>query len=217
MPGSRRPRKGERHPGSNRAVAGENSSRDSGGYMWTDERIEDLKKLWASGATASQIAGHLGGVTRNAVIGKVHRLGLSGRATIGRNETTRRQRRRAALKIATTSPNVRESVEREGGPDAWIRARMDRPPEALPEPRMPDVATKTFDQLEPSDCKWPVGDPRAADFGYCGCKAAVGLPYCEDHARRAFKPPAVRPNAPSDKARAPMPLPMRAVRHLVGT
>ena len=59
---------------------------------WTDERVELLKKLWAEGLSASQIAGRLGGVTRNAVIGKVHRLGLSGRATSSRSSSPRPRR-----------------------------------------------------------------------------------------------------------------------------
>src|SRR5258706_5925282 len=63
---------------------------------WTDERVEQLKKLWSEGLSASQIAGRLGGVTRNAVIGKVHRLGLSGRATTSRMKS-HRSRPRAAL------------------------------------------------------------------------------------------------------------------------
>ena len=63
---------------------------------WTDERVEQLKKLWAEGLSASQIAGRLGGVTRNAVIGKVHRLGLSGRATTSRMKSHRTRPRAAA-------------------------------------------------------------------------------------------------------------------------
>ena len=60
---------------------------------WNDERVELLKKLWAEGLSASQIAGRLGGVTRNAVIGKVHRLGLSGRATTSRMKIMRPRQR----------------------------------------------------------------------------------------------------------------------------
>lgn len=65
---------------------------------WTDERVEILKKLWAEGLSASQIAGRLGGVTRNAVIGKVHRLGLSGRATTSRMKTHRPRSRMGGAK-----------------------------------------------------------------------------------------------------------------------
>src|SRR4029077_11918772 len=69
---------------------------------WPDERVELLKKLWGEGLSASQIAGRLGSVTRNAVIGKVHRLGLSGRATTSRMKSHRPRRRMAHMRVAKT-------------------------------------------------------------------------------------------------------------------
>ncbi|HDL16571.1 MAG TPA: GcrA cell cycle regulator, partial [Rhizobiales bacterium] len=74
---------------------------------WTDDRVELLKKLWAEGLSASQIAGQLGGVTRNAVIGKVHRLGLSGRATTSRTKAPRTRRRTAHATNRAARPQLR--------------------------------------------------------------------------------------------------------------
>src|SRR5262245_66120108 len=72
---------------------------EEGHAMWSDDRVELLRKLWSEGLSASQIASRLGGVTRNAVIGKVHRLGLAGRATTARSRTPRRRSRVSHLPL----------------------------------------------------------------------------------------------------------------------
>src|SRR5436305_6152888 len=74
---------------------------------WTDERVERLKKLWADGLSASQIAGELGGITRNAVIGKVHRLGLSGRAKSPSSAAPRPRKARATHMLRVSRPSIR--------------------------------------------------------------------------------------------------------------
>jgi GcrA cell cycle regulator len=156
---------------------------------WTDERVDLLKKLWSEGLSASQIAGRLGGVTRNAVIGKVHRLGLSGRATTSRMTTHRPRPRSAGAK----RPGKQRSTGIDTSP---LRALY--PPEA--EPYVPAVEEllvplherRTIQTLTASNCRWPIGDPQLPDFHFCNGTKVPGLPYCEFHARRAFQPPQPR-------------------------
>lgn len=165
---------------------------------WNDERVELLKKLWSEGLSASQIAGRLGGVTRNAVIGKVHRLGLSGRATTSRMKSHRpRARVVAAAQAAQQAANQRRPQKaRPATGSSPLRALYQ--PEA--EPFVPSVEElviplkerKTIQTLTECSCRWPIGDPQLADFHFCGKDKVPGLPYCEFHARRAFQPPQPR-------------------------
>lgn len=155
---------------------------------WTDDRVELLKKLWSEGLSASQIAGRLGGVTRNAVIGKVHRLGLSGRATTSRVKSHRPRKhnpnvakRQVKSRFATSgNPKVRALYPSEGEPYVPVVEEID----------IPEQQRKTLQSLESCSCRWPVGDPQTPEFFFCGGKAVPGLPYCEHHARRAFQAPA---------------------------
>ncbi len=165
---------------------------------WTDERVELLKKLWADGLSASQIAAQLGGVSRNAVIGKVHRLKLSSR---GR---------------ATSSPARQKKPHPPKGvkPSALTGASYYNPviPPALqeafdmaPEPQHQQVALRPVEsvvvpisrrlqiiQLNERTCKWPNGDPQSEDFHFCGNDPAETGPYCNYHARIAFMPASER-------------------------
>jgi len=153
---------------------------------WTDERVELLKKLWSEGLSASQIAGRLGGVTRNAVIGKVHRLGLSGRATTSRVKSHRpRKRNPNAIKRP-----ARARFPTAGNPAVRELYSGERYIPAVEEIDIPEAQRKTIQSLEACSCRWPVGDPQTPDFYFCGGKAVPGLPYCEHHARRAFQAPA---------------------------
>ena len=158
---------------------------------WTDERVDLLKKLWSEGLSASQIAGRLGSVTRNAVIGKVHRLGLSGRATTSRMKTHRPRARMANAKRAATNkprfavagnPAVRGLFSGDG--ESYV------PP--AEEMIIPLAERKTIQTLTECSCRWPIGDPQLADFHFCGKNKVPLLPYCEHHARRAFQPAAPR-------------------------
>jgi GcrA cell cycle regulator len=161
---------------------------------WNDERVDLLKKLWSDGLSASQIAGRLGGVTRNAVIGKVHRLGLSGRATTSRMKSHRPRTRpqpnpTAAKRLMKPrfAPNV-------GNPALRNLYLADSEPfmPAAEEVEIPLKERKYIQTLTESCCRWPIGDPQQADFHFCGKKKVTGLPYCELHARRAFQPPQPR-------------------------
>lgn len=157
---------------------------------WNDERVDTLKKLWGEGLSASQIATRLGGVTRNAVIGKVHRLGLSGRATTSRMKSHRPRTRSTA---SAAKRVVKSRFATIGNPA--LRALYQ--PDALPLPAVEELVIplaerKTIQTLVECSCRWPIGDPQHADFHFCGKNKVAGLPYCEFHARRAFQPPQVR-------------------------
>lgn len=154
---------------------------------WTDERVDLLKKLWGEGLSASQIAGRLGSVTRNAVIGKVHRLGLSGRATTSRMKSHRPRPRMASKRMAKTR------FAAQGNPAfraLYQEADVYVPP--VEEMVIPASERKTIQTLTECSCRWPIGDPQMSDFHFCGKNKVPGLPYCEFHARRAFQPPQAR-------------------------
>ena len=142
---------------------------------WSEDRVERLKALWADGLSASQVAKQLGGVTRNAVIGKVHRLGLSGRAAGGR--------------LARPRPASPPRPRRPAAPRAAPRAPMIAAPVAAspPAPEGPGLIASMAD-LCGHVCKWPIGDPKAAGFSFCGRPTDGADPYCAGHAAAAFRP-----------------------------
>ena len=150
---------------------------------WTDERVELLKKLWQDGLSASQIAAELGGVTRNAVIGKVHRLGISGRGQP--TSSIKRQRR-------THPTGIRRTRSVSVG-NLALKGNLDYLPDADLQPRrnvvVPIPRRLTIFQLNEHTCKWPVGDPGAEDFHFCGHDSLENLPYCEYHAGVAYQAP----------------------------
>ena len=146
---------------------------------WTDERVETLKKLWLDGLSASQIAKQLGGVTRNAVIGKVHRLGLSGRATPSQPTRSVFKAPRPARPVAPSAPRRVESI-------APIRAE----PRPIVYDELPGSATVLT--LGAHMCKWPIGDPSSDSFTFCGKRIDDDGPYCVGHARVAYQPQQTR-------------------------
>lgn len=153
---------------------------------WSEERVQLLRKLWAEGLSASQIAKQLGGVTRNAVIGKVHRLGLAGRATPSRPA---KRPVRAAARPRQLGPSV---------------PRL-RPASTLPSVVIPELEPMKFENgstatvltLNEQMCKFPIGDPTDANFAFCGRGSASG-PYCADHARLAYQPSQARKRRQSE-------------------
>lgn len=153
---------------------------------WTDERVELLKKLWSDGLSASQIAAELGGVTRNAVIGKVHRLGLSGRAKAVAAPAPRPRKPRPAAP-APSRPMVHGNTALA----AVVRPVIEIEPEELPDPVanvIPMADRCSILDLTEFTCRWPVGDPGKHDFFYCGSRTKTGLPYCAYHSRIAYQP-----------------------------
>ena len=152
---------------------------------WTDERVELLKKLWADGLSASQIAGELGGITRNAVIGKVHRLGLSGRAKAPSSSVPRQRKPRAPSMFRPQRTMMRGNTALAHMPN------YDYEPE--PEPELieniiPIGQRCSLLELNEDKCRWPIGDPGQADFFFCGGKTVTSLPYCGYHSRVAYQP-----------------------------
>lgn len=155
---------------------------------WTDERVELLKKLWQEGLSASQIAAELGGVTRNAVIGKVHRLGLSGR---GQPTTSIKRQRRAH-----TTTTVRRTRQTVTVGNLALKQSVEAVAEQALVPRhdvvVPIARKLSIYQLSERTCKWPVGDPGSEDFHFCGHDSLESLPYCEYHAGVAYQAPEPR-------------------------
>ena len=151
---------------------------------WTDERVELLKKLWSDGLSASQIAAELGGITRNAVIGKVHRLGLSGRAKSPSSSTPRpRKPRTHSHMLRVPRPAMR-------GNTALAHAfeyDVEPEPEVL-DNIIPIGQRRTLLELNEMTCRWPIGDPGNSDFFFCGGQAIASLPYCAYHSRIAYQP-----------------------------
>lgn len=136
---------------------------------WTDERVSLLKQLWGEGKTAAEIAQELGGVTRNAVIGKAHRLKLSGRASPIQptKKTVSKIKPKKIDKVQASNNNVAPFV-----------------PEASPDDDKIKVALM---DLGAKMCRWPIGDPKRENFGFCGDTTVAGIPYCMRHAQTAYQ------------------------------
>ena len=156
---------------------------------WTDERVELLKKLWTDGLSASQIAAQLGQVTRNAVIGKVHRLGLSGRmkssSSVSRisKPRLRAPSRPSMQHTSFGSTALKTEIHAERGLVALLEPAVIMP---FPAPKGENV---TLMQLSENTCRWPLGDPSSSEFRFCGCeKGGKGSSYCQYHSALAFQP-----------------------------
>jgi GcrA cell cycle regulator len=154
---------------------------------WTDERVELLRKLWMEGLSAAQIAMELGGVTRNAVIGKIHRMGLSGRAKQPSGQSSARPARKPAPQsFQRPAPAARRNGSPASAP-AQAGSVVSTPvPDAslvAPEPLKLELV-----QLTERTCRWPIGDPATEEFHFCGVTPKDGLPYCPYHCRIAYQP-----------------------------
>ncbi|WP_417807286.1 GcrA family cell cycle regulator [Thioclava sp.] len=188
---------------------------------WTDERVDLLKKMWSEGQSASQIAKELGGVTRNAVIGKVHRLGLSNRAG-GAAEPAKPEAKpeKVEAKPAKPTPEIKPAekpapVTSAARPDpapvqassparkAIIPAGQPLPPQPSANEIDPAALAKVGEvekhakklglmELTERTCKWPIGDPATEEFWFCGLPSQAGKPYCEAHVGVAFQPMSAR-------------------------
>lgn len=157
---------------------------------WTEERVDRLKRLWDSGLSAGKIAAELGSVTRNAVIGKVQRLGLLGRAKNPPRSTPRH----------IVQARARQKYDHGGGIRERLKSKVRRNAMARPETAesFPSESTSEFDAAIPieqrctlldltaANCHWPVGDPGTPGFFFCGGAAAPGSPYCVHHSRVAY-------------------------------
>ena len=168
---------------------------------WTDERVELLKKLWAEGLSASQIAAQLGGVSRNAVIGKVHRLKLSGRGRATAAPTRQKKAApqgvtagKSASRPASAARHVTSSI---GATALQVQFEAEPALRTYTRPETENVVVPIsrhlhLVELTERTCKWPNGDPLSEDFHFCGNDAAESGPYCKYHARLAFQPASER-------------------------
>ncbi|MHA1564655.1 MAG: GcrA family cell cycle regulator [Alphaproteobacteria bacterium] len=148
---------------------------------WTEERVMRLRELWTEGLSASQIAAQIGGITRNAVIGKAHRLGLEGRPSPIRSGGPRARPR------ARVKPVVPQPAPRPGPGLSGVAVNLKKR-EAPLEPSLQIQATaKAIRGLSggPS-CAWPIGNPGEAEFHFCDRQAVEGRPYCDNHCSMAY-------------------------------
>jgi len=135
---------------------------------WTNEKIEKLKELWGKGSTANEIAQILGGVTRNAVIGKAHRLNLSGKI---------QTKKSSSLKNNENENKISHKNLRRGKFKSLI---IDKDFE----PENP----KQLEELDEKSCKWPIGHPNEDNFYFCGRTSLKDFSYCKLHLLYAFQP-----------------------------
>lgn len=152
---------------------------------WTDERVELLKKLWTDGLSASQIAGELG-VTRNAVMGKAHRIGLSKPKDLA----AKMAQRQTKLSIA----HKPRGPYRPRAAKLNIFNQREMLKAAFPEPTPVEAIVPihhgtgcTLFELAAGKCKWPISEPGADSFRFCGSDAVEGLPYCLGHCRVSYR------------------------------
>ncbi len=157
---------------------------------WTEQRIEMLRRLWGQGQTASQIAVALGGVTRNAVIGKAHRLGLTGRPSpIKRDASGTATPKRRPVPRRAMQPQPRPMMHVDAARPARAAAGCDgvvaSPPPA------PREQTRNYPPARAhggtKSCSWPMGDPKQAGFHFCGAPSEPGRPYCANHCHQAYQ------------------------------
>ena len=135
---------------------------------WTSEKVEKLKELWGKGNTASQIAEIIGGVSRNAVIGKAHRLNLSAKI----------KTRTANTNGFSNSSNINNKKRARKGKFTSIIIEKDFEPEQ----------PKQLEELDDKSCKWPVGHPNERNFYFCGRSSLKDFSYCKLHLLYAYQP-----------------------------
>ena len=138
---------------------------------WTDEKVAKLKELWGKGNTASQIAEIIGGLSRNAVIGKAHRLNLS-----------------AKIKTRTASSNKKfEEFQLNQNPNSR-KGRKNKFKSLIIEKDFEPENPKQLEELDEKSCKWPIGHPNEKNFYFCGRSSLKDFSYCKLHVLYAFQP-----------------------------
>ncbi len=140
---------------------------------WTEDRVSILTKLWGDGHTAAEIAKKLGGVTRNAVIGKAHRLKLSNRVS------PIQQNKKPANKNIERIVTIKQKI-------STAKSITPVTPVIKTKPILSGNNYNLMD-LKPRMCRWPSGDPKENEFGFCGDKTISGIPYCAEHAKVAYQ------------------------------
>ena len=137
---------------------------------WTYEKVAKLKELWGKGNTASQIAEIIGGISRNAVIGKAHRLNLSAKIK---------------TRTATSNQNFENSIGEKNFKDKKIRKSKFK--SLIIEKDFEPENPKQLEELDEKSCKWPIGHPGDPDFYFCGKEVIPGKPYCGEHCLIAYR------------------------------
>ena len=138
---------------------------------WNDEKVAKLKELWGKGNTASQIAEIIGGISRNAVIGKAHRLNLSAKIK---------------TRAKTANQNFRPNHE-----DLKIKSEKSKRGKfrsLLIEKDFEPENPKTLEELDENSCKWPIGHPDEKNFYFCGRSSLKDFSYCKLHLLYAYQP-----------------------------
>lgn len=165
--------------------------------FWDEQRVETLLRLHQEGLSATVIAERIGAQSRSAVIGKLHRIGAPKRPSIIRKKA-HVQSQRKPRSFVTQAPRIAPVKAR-----TWSPVPVDGTP--LPDPQATDIPRISIEKLEPHHCRWPCAEHKSNDAPiYCGCTPVPGLPYCEDHARRAYQPPQPRkaPSTPAERTAA---------------
>lgn len=142
---------------------------------WTDESVEQLRKMWSEGLTANEIAKKLG-VTKNAIVGKVHRLCLTARPSPIKSKDNVEEDEPAQTQ---TEIVFEETIEEE-----VVAQEVETPTVAAPK-ACKGSNIKLVD-LDSHTCRWPIGDPRDDDFCFCGKKVRSGQTYCDEHSAVAY-------------------------------
>ena len=138
---------------------------------WNEEKITKLKELWGKGSTASQIAEIIGGLSRNAVIGKAHRLNLSSKIK---------------TRSASSSQNFENNVDQNNSKER--RGRKNKFKSLIIEKDFEPESPKKLEELDESSCKWPVGHPEEESFYFCGRSSLKDFSYCKLHLLYAYQP-----------------------------
>ena len=138
---------------------------------WTEEKVAKLKELWGKGNTASQIAEIIGGISRNAVIGKAHRLNLS-----------------AKIKTRSANTNQNSKSFQENNKIRSSKGRRSKFKSLIIEKDFEPENPKTLEELDESSCKWPIGHPNEKDFYFCGRTSLKDFSYCKLHLLYAYQP-----------------------------